>query len=51
LFGQKHSIGNTHNGHYFFFSKLIAAAIIVSVVAGYRALLESNPSTPTIYTG
>jgi len=33
------------------FPKLIAAAIIVSVVAGYRAMLESIPSTVTIYTG
>jgi hypothetical protein len=33
------------------FPKLIAIAIIVSVVVGYRALLESNPSTTTIYTG
>jgi hypothetical protein len=26
-------------------------AKIISVVVGYRAMLESNPSTTTIYTG
>ena len=40
-----------YNGRYFSFSKVIAAAIISPVVAGDRALLESNPSTATIYTG
>jgi hypothetical protein len=36
---------------FFYFPKLSANAIIISVVAGYRAMLESNPSTVTIYTG
>jgi len=37
--------------HFFNFPKLIATATIITVVARYRAMLESNPSTATIYTG
>jgi len=38
-------------GTLFYFSKAIAIAIMAPVVAGDRAMLESNPSTATIYTG
>jgi hypothetical protein len=38
-------------GTVFYFPKLTTTATIISVVAGYRAMLESNPSTATIYTG
>jgi len=38
-------------GTVFYFPKLTAAATIISVVAGYRAMLESNPSAATTYTG
>jgi hypothetical protein len=38
-------------GILFYFPKLNASATIISVVAGYRAMLESNPSTATTYTG
>jgi len=36
---------------FFNFPKLIAIATIITFVAGYRAMLESNPNTATIYTG
>jgi hypothetical protein len=38
-------------GTVFYFSRLTTSAKIISVVAGDRALLESNPSTATTYTG
>jgi len=38
-------------GTIFYFPKLTATATIISVVVGDRAMLESNPSTTTAYTG
>jgi len=38
-------------GILFYFPKLAATATIISVVARNRAMLESNPSTATTYTG
>ena len=38
-------------GTVFYFPKLTATATIIFVVAGYRALLESDPSVTVTYTG
>ena len=38
-------------GTVFYFPKLTTSATIISVVVGDKALLESNPSTATTYTG
>jgi len=38
-------------GILFYFPKLTTTTTIICVVAEYRAMLESNPSTATAYTG
>ncbi len=40
-----------HEGILFYFPKLTATAAIISVVAGDRALPESNPGIAATYTG
>ena len=44
-------MGKPAMGTIFYFPKLTATAIIISVVAWDRAMLQSNPSTATTYIG